>query len=191
MELQQERPGLSAYLAADAVVDHEHPLVVETAYRLREVAEAPEAYAKGAYEFVRDTIPHSNDAGDLRVTCRASDVLKARTGICYAKAHALVALLRAQGIPAGFCYQHLGVLHGLAALRLPGRDWIRLDPRGNKPGVTARFRLDREQLAFVPDPAAGEYDDPLVRAAPHPATLEALRTAADRRHLDRILPTAL
>lgn len=191
MELHQERADLSDYLAADAVVDHGHPLVVETAYRLREVAEEPVAYAKGAYEFVRDTIPHSNDAGDLRVTCRASDVLKARTGICYAKAHALVALLRAQDIPAGFCYQHLGVLHGLVALRLPGRDWIRQDPRGNKPGVDAQFRLAGEQLAFASDPDAGEYDDPLVRAVPHPATLEALRTAADRRHLDRILPTAL
>ena len=47
------------------------------------------------------------DAGDLRVTWRASDVLEQRTGICYAKAHALAALLRAEDIPTALCYQRL------------------------------------------------------------------------------------
>ena len=37
------------------------------------------------YEWVRDEIPHSKDAGHEIVTCRASEVLRHRTGICYAK----------------------------------------------------------------------------------------------------------
>ncbi|MCZ9346816.1 transglutaminase family protein, partial [Streptomyces sp. TRM76130] len=100
MELIQETPDLSAYLAADEVVDHEHPLVRETAARLAREAEDSYAYARLAFEFVRDTVPHSQDSGDLRVTWRASDVLRSRTGICYAKAHALAALVRAEDIPA-------------------------------------------------------------------------------------------
>ena len=110
------------------------------------------AYAKAAFEFVRDTIPHSQDAGDPRVTWRASDVLEQRTGICYAKAHALAALLRAEGIPAGAAATSdddvSDVVHGLVAVRLPRGAGHRQDPRGNKPGVDARFSLDGERLAF-------------------------------------------
>ncbi|BFO19415.1 hypothetical protein SHKM778_58030 [Streptomyces sp. KM77-8] len=76
---------------------------------------------------MRDTIPHSQDSGDLRVTWRASDVLEQRTGICYAKAHALAALLRAEDIPTALCYQNLGVVHGLIAVRF-NTAWHRQDP---------------------------------------------------------------
>ncbi|WP_320778064.1 transglutaminase family protein [Streptomyces sp. CRN 30] len=197
MELIQETPDLSAYLAADEVIDHEHPLVRATAARLAKDAEDSYAYARLAFEFVRDTIPHSQDSGDPRVTWRASDVLERRTGICYAKAHALTALLRAEDIPAALCYQRLRdddgaghVVHGLIAVRFNGA-WHRQDPRGNKPGVDARFSLAGERLAWVPDPAAGEEDHPCLYAAPHPAVLDALRTATDRPHLWRILPAGL
>lgn len=121
---------------------------------------------------------------------RASDVLEQRTGICYAKAHALAALLRAEDIPTALCYQDLGVVHGLVAVRFHGA-WHRQDPRGNKPGVDARFSLDAERLAFTPDPGAGEKDHPVLYAAPHPAVLAALRAAPDSPHLWRTLPATL
>ncbi|MFH0179730.1 transglutaminase domain-containing protein [Streptomyces cacaoi] len=197
MELIQENPDLSAYLAADDVIDHHHPLVRDTAARLVKDAEDSYGYARLAFEFVRDTIPHSQDAGDPRVTWRASDVLEQGTGICHAKAHALAALLRAEDIPTALCYQrfvhHEGAghaLHGLVAVRFNGA-WHRQDPRGNKPGVDARFSLDGERLAFLPDPAAGELDHPGLYATPHPAVLGALRAAPDRPHLWKTLPTAL
>ncbi|MER8098187.1 transglutaminase domain-containing protein [Streptomyces goshikiensis] len=199
MEMIQEHPD-AAYLAADDVVDHGHRLVRETADALWAAAGGdPYAYAKAAFELVRDTVAHSADSGDPRVTWRASDVLRTRTGICYAKAHALAALLRARGLPAAFCYQLLAdddgsnaVLHGLIALRRPGADgWARLDPRGNKPGVDAQFSLDRERLAFPVRPELGELDHPGLYAAPHPAVLTALRGSADRRELWRNLPTGL
>ncbi|MEU2390899.1 transglutaminase family protein, partial [Streptomyces sp. NPDC007369] len=98
---------LDAYLAADDVIDHDHPLVRETANALWTATGTAYSYARAAYEFVRDSIPHSADSGDPRVSWRASDVLATRNGICHAKAHALVALLRARGIPAGLCYQRL------------------------------------------------------------------------------------
>ena len=197
MQLIQETADLSAYLAADEVIDHHHPMVRETAARLAAEAADSYVYARLAYEFVRDTVPHSADTGDPRVTWRASDVLARRTGICHAKAHALTALLRAEDIPTALCYQRLRddrgeghVLHGLIAVRFHGA-WHRQDPRGNKPGVDARFSLTGERLAWTPDPAAGELDHPLLYAAAHPAVLAALRTAPDREALGRALPSAL
>jgi len=182
----------AAYLAADEAVDHEHPRIRQTAERLLNAAATPYDYAEAAFVFVRDTIPHSADAGDPRVTWRASDVLAERTGICHAKSHALAALLRAGGIPAGFCYQRLTdddgtgpVLHGLNAILLPGRTrWARIDARGNIPGVVdARFSPDEERLAWPVRPALGEAESPLVHAAPAPEVLAALRAAPDRAHL--------
>ncbi|MCE3032432.1 transglutaminase family protein [Streptomyces sp. CMSTAAHL-2] len=197
MQLIQETADLSAYLAADEVIDHHHPMVRETAARLAAGAADSYVYARLAYEFVRDTVPHSADTGDPRVTWRASDVLTRRTGICHAKAHALTALLRAEDIPTALCYQRLRddegeghVLHGLIAVRFHGA-WHRQDPRGNKPGVDARFSLTGERLAWTPDPAVGELDYSLLYAAAHPAVLDALCTAPDREALGRALPSAL
>ncbi|MFF4586188.1 transglutaminase domain-containing protein [Streptomyces sp. NPDC001388] len=197
MELIQENPDLSAYLAADEVIDHDRPLVRETAARLAKDAVDSYDYARLAFEFVRDTIPHSQDSGDPRVTWRASDVLEQGTGICYAKAHALAALLRAEDIPTALCYQRFAhdagagyCVHGLVAVRFHGA-WHRQDPRGNKPGVDARFSLDGERLAFLPDAGAGELDYPVLYAAPHPAVLAALKAAPDRPHLWATLPAGL
>ncbi|WP_046499935.1 transglutaminase domain-containing protein [Streptomyces odonnellii] len=199
MRLIQRNPQLSAYLPADEAIDHRHPLVRETAAGLRATNHDAYSYAKAAYEFVRDTIPHSGDADDPRVTWRASDVLARRTGICHAKAHALAALLRAESIPAALCYQRLAdddgtnlVVHGLVAVRLPGREhWARQDPRGNKPGVDARFSLEGEQLAWAVRPQCNEVDYAVLYDAPHPVVLSALRGAADRTDLWRKLPAAL
>ncbi|MFI9757153.1 transglutaminase domain-containing protein [Streptomyces sp. NPDC051963] len=190
MQLIQENPDLSAYLAADEVIDHEHPVVRATAARLAKEAVDSYAYARAAFEYVRDAIPHSQDSGDLRVTWRASDVLEQGTGICYAKAHALAALLRAEDIPTALCYQRFEVVHGLVAVRFNGA-WHRQDPRGNKPGVDAQFSLDGERLAFVPDPESNEMDYPVLYAESHPVVLDALKAARDRPHLWQTLPTAL
>ncbi|MEU3479380.1 transglutaminase family protein [Streptomyces sp. NPDC033754] len=199
MELVQQHPEISAYLAVGEAVDHDHPLVREIADRL--TADHPDAYsyAEASYAYVRDTIPHSQDSGDLRVTWRASDVLEQRTGVCYAKSLAYAALLRARGIPAALCYQRLAdhdgsnpVIHGLVALLLPGeREWARQDVRGNKPGVDARFSLEEERLAWTVRPEIGEVDYPLLYAEPHPAVLGALKAAPDRPYLWRTLPTEL
>ncbi len=56
---------------------------------------------------MRDEISHSLDAQDRRGTVTASDALRKKTGICWAKANLLAALLRACGIPAGIGYQRL------------------------------------------------------------------------------------
>ncbi|WAE64682.1 transglutaminase family protein [Streptomyces cavourensis] len=198
MELIQQTPDIAAYLAADEAIDHDHPQVRGVAAELASRADDAYTYARAAFAYVRDTIPHSADSGDPRVTWRASDVLATRTGICYAKSIALTALLRAHAVPAGLCYQRLTddgtnpVVHGLVALRLPGHDrWARVDPRGNKPGVDARFSLDTERLAWTVREELGETDYPALHATPPAAVLHALRRARDRTELWRMLPTQL
>jgi transglutaminase-like putative cysteine protease len=166
---------LSDYLVADAAVDHEHPSIRERAAALATLTDDPVEYAEAAFLFVRDEVEHVIDAADPRVTWRASDVLRERVGICYAKAHLLAALLRAQGIPAGFCYQELAALHGLNAVYLHGT-WSRLDARGNRTGAGGEFSLDVERLAWPVDPARGERDHPEIHSAPAPAVLDFLMT---------------
>ncbi|MEU0163641.1 transglutaminase family protein [Streptomyces sp. NPDC006261] len=199
MELIQQNPDIAAYLAADEVIDHEHPVVRGAVAALTRETDDAYTYARTAFEYVRDTVAHSADSGDPRVTWRASDVLATRNGICYAKSIALTALLRARAIPAGLCYQRLtgddgtnpGV-HGLVALRLPGHDrWARVDPRGNKPGVDAQFSLGAERLAWTVREELGGVDYPAVHAAPPEEILHALQHARDCAELWRNLPAQL
>ncbi|MFB7643960.1 transglutaminase domain-containing protein [Streptomyces sp. NPDC056084] len=199
MKLIQRNPQLAVYLVADEVVDHEHPVVRDRVARLKAGTTDAYSYAKAAFEYVRDGIPHSTDSGDLRVTWRASDVLARRTGICCAKAHALAALLRAEGIPTAFCYQRLTedgadpAVHGLIALKLPGTGaWARQDPRGNVPdGVDAQFSLGEERLAWPVRAEFSEVDYPVLFDEPHPAVVAALKAAPDRPSLWPIYPTEL
>ena len=188
---------LSAYLGPDDVVQSDHLEISRLAKELSVGAREDTALAKAAYEWVRDQVTHSVDAQDPRVTVTATEVLAARTGLCYAKSHLLAALLRAQGIPAGLCYQRLAdgagshVLHGLVAVHIDG-GWHRIDPRGNNASVDAQFTLDREQLAYVADPAAGEVDYPDVLVRPAPEVLAALRGSDDVLELCRAgLPASL
>ena len=115
------------------------------------------------------------------VTCKASDVLLHGTGYCYAKSHLLAALLRANGISAGLCYQRLVLdergprlsYHGLNAVYLQLFGWYRVDPRGNKPGVDAIFDPPVERLAFA-IASPGEADLPGIYAEPIPAVVTVL-----------------
>lgn len=170
----------SAYLRSTAVVDWREPGVLALSRALADGASAPEEIARRCFEHVRDRIRHSVDAGDERVTCSASEVLAAGTGFCYAKSHLLVALLRANGLRAGFCYQRLAdrngtfCLHGLAAVDLPGVGWYRVDPRGNKLWLDARFDPPRERLAYAAA-SPGEWDSRVVWAEPLPEVVSVLR----------------
>ncbi len=107
LTLTPESPDLQDHLKSTRVIDRQTPDVQQAAKSLGAGVASDVEKARRLYEWVRDAIPHSADVGHETVTCRASDVLQQRTGICYAKAHLLAALLRATGIPAGLCYQVL------------------------------------------------------------------------------------
>ncbi|WP_067461710.1 transglutaminase-like domain-containing protein [Actinomadura macra] len=155
------------YLGASEAIDIEHPLVQSTAARLRTGDDID--YARSAFEYVRDEITHSLEA----TAWRASDTLAQGSGLCFAKAHAYVALLRAGGIQAGLCYQRFDVLHSLTAALVDDL-WVRLDPRG----TDLAFSPSEDRLAYPDTPV-----HPTVHAVPPPAVLDALKSA--------VLPTTL
>ncbi|MFE1316456.1 transglutaminase family protein [Kitasatospora phosalacinea] len=176
--LRADRPDLSAYLAADGVVDHDHPAIVALAGQLRQ--DDPVRTAEAVFEHVRDRIDHSADVGRWSAAYRASDVLAAGNAICHGKSHLLAALLRANGIPAGLCYQKLEVLHGLNGVLLPGGSWwVRLDGRGNRNGADGHFATTpaEERPAWAGDPARGEHHYTTVYATPPEPLLDGLRAA--------------
>src|SRR5690606_9256386 len=164
---------LGQYLAADEIIDGDHPRIVALSVQLRDRQPGRVGYARAAYEYVRDRIAHSFDVEDPRVSISASETLANGVGLCFAKAHLLAALLRVRGIRTGLCYQRLTddgtsfVVHGLVAVHLDGA-WHRQDPRGNKPGSDAQFSLGDERLAWPVPPALGRRGDPEVRAAARP-----------------------
>ena len=172
---------MKQYLATNDVIDWQNPEILQLAEQLS--GTNIESTAKNCFEWVRDNIFHSVDYKMNPVTCKASDVLKHKTGYCYAKSHLLAAILRANSIPAGFCYQRLSIfddgapysLHGFNAVHLPEYGWYRIDARGNKEGVNAQFTPPKEQLAFnlnFPE----EIDCQQIFSEPLPVILEALQT---------------
>lgn len=185
---------MKEYLLTSPTIDWEHPLILEMAKELACRSGARFGTARNCFEFVRDEIRHSVDFELGPVTCRASDVLETGTGFCFSKSHLLAALLRANGIPAGFRYQRLLLdeaegrycLHGLNSIYLDAYGWFRIDARGNKPGITAEFIPPQERLAYTPS-AEGEWDLPENYPEPLPQVLALLNDhdtlAAVQQHL--------
>jgi transglutaminase-like putative cysteine protease len=189
-------PAVSAdFLASTDVVDWYHADVRTLAWYLAGGESDLVEVARRCFEWVRGEIRHSVDAGDTTVTCAASDVLAQRTGFCYAKSHLLAALLRANGIPTGFCYQRLSIdgegppfcLHGLNAALLPHDGWYRIDARGNKSDIDAQFTPPHEQLAFSIQ-CPGEMMLPDVFAEPLPVVVGSLRRYATVAEVSENLP---
>ncbi len=144
------------YLQPTKTVDWQHQTIIELSDQLAQKQCNRVEYIKICFEWVRDSIYHSSDHVMNPITIKASDVLKFKTGLCYAKSNLLVALLRAKNIPAGLCYQrvyaaeNLFYLHGLTAVYLDDIGWFRMDARGNKQGFDAQFTPPIEKLPYKP-----------------------------------------
>lgn len=158
---------MDEFLAATDIIDSNNPTIVAAAADIVGDARNDEEVADRCFKWVRDFVRHSSDHQIPVVTCTASDVLKHRAGFCYAKSHLLVALLRARGVPAALCYQRLAFddtassffLHGLVAVYLKRFGWYRVDPRGDKPGISSDFSPPVERLPYTPK-LTGEMDVP-------------------------------
>ncbi|WP_116187386.1 transglutaminase-like domain-containing protein [Paenibacillus taihuensis] len=202
MRLLLESEQLEDYLIESAEVDFSNTAVAALADELSREAGNELAFVRAAFEYVRDHISHTWDIQSTRVTSSASGALLHREGICYAKSMLLCALLRSKGVPAGFCYQRLTlgdtpdtghVIHALNGVYLEslGR-WVRLDARGNKPGIDAQFSLEEEQLAFPIRTYYGEIDYPTIYIHPYPSTVAVLHQATNALEMYlQQLPTAL
>ncbi len=186
---------MEEYLKVTEVIEWQHPKIMDCAKQIASGCQTPTEIAKACFEWVRDEIYHSYDYQMNPVTCRASDVLQYKTGYCYAKSHLLAALLRANQIPVGFCYQRLSIddkgapysLHGFNAIYLPEFGWYRVDARGNKVGVNAHFNPPQEQLAFKIQ-FAQEADFPVILAEPLPIVIQALQAQNTWDDMLRKLP---
>jgi transglutaminase-like putative cysteine protease len=188
-------PGgvVQEFVRTTEIIDWTHPSVLAKARELSAEATNANDISRRCFEWVRDDIQHSIDFRRNPVTCSASEVLHGGTGFCYAKSHLLAALLRANGIPAGFCYQRLAgarvpyTLHGLNAILLPGFGWYRVDARGNNAEVDAQFTPPVERLAFHPA-SLEERLFPEVLPDPLDVVVGALRRHSDWEVLWGSLP---
>lgn len=186
---------MNQFLTTSEFIDFEHSAVRLKAQELAESATTTHELVNLVFRFVRDEIKHSSDFKLNPVTCRASDVLLHGTGYCYAKSHLVAALLRANSIPTGLCYQRLSVsgdgepycLHGLNAVLLSEHGWYRIDARGNKPGVAAEFTPPVEALAF-PVRSPQERDLPEIWSEPLPCVVSALRSHSTYDEVLKNLP---
>ncbi len=172
---------MTTFLKETEIIDYSNQEIQKLAKTLSANCKTDKEIAKNCFEYVRDNINHSGDYKDNITTCKASKVLRYKTGWCYAKSHLLAALLRANHIPTGFCYQRLSCseykkdiycLHGLNAIYLKDFGWYRVDARGNKKGVDAKFNPPVERLAFELE--KGEFNLPEIYAEPLKVVIEAL-----------------
>ncbi len=166
---------MKQYLKSSQVIDWKEPQILALAKKIASGYQRQEEIAKACFEWVRDEIYHSVDYQMNPVTCIASDVLKYKTGYCFAKSHLLAALLRANSIPAGLCYQRLSIddkgapycLHGFNAVYLPDHGWYRIDPRGNRQDVNTKFTPPKEQLAYsIRLPLEADFQNILAEPLP-------------------------
>ena len=186
---------MEEYLQTSKIIDWNHPAILALSQTIASRHQTSEAIAKACFEWVRDEIHHSYDYQMNPITCRSSDVLQYKTGYCYAKSHLLAALLRANGIPAGFCYVRLSMndqgapycLHGFNAVYLPKVGWYRVDARGNREGVDAQFTPPQERLAFKIQ-VSEEADFPAILSKPLQVVVEALQAQSTWDEMLRNLP---
>lgn len=188
---------MKEFLEPTPTIDCRSPAILAQAREISrsDVDPDEEALAARCFYWVRDQVGHSMDFPAARVTCTASEVLEFRTGFCFAKSHLLVALLRSLGIPAGLCYQRLVLdrsantfcLHGLVAVHLPRHGWYRIDPRGDKEGISTEFCPPVEKLAFDPS-LPGETNLPGIFPDVLPGVLKSLQSASSVAGLAAGLP---
>ena len=102
-----ERSDYSSYLEYSDIIDYDNPLVQNAVDQLINGLSDDISKVRSIYEFTLDHVFHSFQINATSVTTKASEVIDQGHGTCFAKAHLLAALMRAAGIPAGFCYQVL------------------------------------------------------------------------------------
>ena len=187
--------NIQDYLRSTAVVNWDTPKIKELAQSFSS-GNCHTEIARRCFLYVRDEISHSFDADVCSVvTCSASQTLKERTGICYAKTHLLAAVLRANSIPAGFGYQRIALddegtkfcLHGFNFVYLEEFGWYAIDPRGNREGISTDFDPPKIHLAF-PIRLPGEQTYETVFTEPLSCTVTSLQTAPSVAALRDALP---
>ena len=198
--LVPDRSGFDRYLEDTIVVDWQTPEVLAQARTcasgLGETATEMDRIA-ALFEFVRDQTHDALHLETNAVTCSASQVLRERTGLVFARCHLLVALLRACGIPGGFGYQRLKAdrqitqLHGFVVVWETTRGaWINLDPFGETADEAASRPVWRDGLMRSAD-GPRETTYPTIWARPVRQVVDLLEQAPSMAALRGHLPESL
>jgi transglutaminase-like putative cysteine protease len=90
-----ETQDTARFLAADDLIQSDHPEIIRTAQAITEGVMDPSEKARRIFYWVRDNIAYCIEADRP-----ALDVLREGRGVCVTKALLHVALLRAAGVPA-------------------------------------------------------------------------------------------
>jgi len=176
---------MQLFLEENEYINFSHEIIITKAKELFKNINSNIDKAKIAFEFVRDSIPHSFDIDAKIITVSASDVLIYQTGICHSKSNLLCALLRSEKIPTGFCFQHITLfnddskgycVHCFNAIYLNGK-WIKVDATGNTNGKNAQFSVDKPKLAFPNRPEYNEYYWKGIYSKPHTESMKMLEKA--------------
>lgn len=194
LQLKIMNENLQAYLEETDIINFKHPAIQEKIQVFQKSGKTKFEWAQAAFNFVRDEIKHSFDLEDSKViTITSADALNKSEGICFAKAHLLAAFLRGMNIPTGFCYQRVTrkgtpesgyALHGLNAVYFEEIDkWFRVDPRGNKPGVSSEFSITPEKLAYPIRTELDEIDYPHVFSEPLAKVIAGMNQSNDCKEL--------
>ena len=198
---EPESDDLGRYLEDTITIDWQTPAMMSTAKDLLEGLTEPEDRVRRLFEFVRDEIDHSFDIETNTQTCRASEVLEKRTGLCYAKSHLFAGFLRYAGFPTGFCYVRMAdderpgrfVLHGFNAVYWTATSsWIYLDARGNRDEIDTECRFEAPwSLAYWPDAEAGESFLPFIYKRPGKRIIDLLERAPSFDSVRQNLPDSI
>lgn len=182
------QPGtITPYLACSPLIACTHPAIRARARELIRGADDESEQITNIFTYVRDEISHSADIGRSDLVWKPAQIISSGHALCIGKSLLLTALCRVIGIPAGLCYQRIKkedgayVLHGLAAIWFEeGERWIRLDARGNKPGIDARFDpYGEERIAYPCMKDPGEWMDPHVYAEPWDSVVHLLESSGN------------
>ncbi|QQK07923.1 transglutaminase-like domain-containing protein [Miniphocaeibacter halophilus] len=187
--MKLESDNMKKYLESSNYIDYNNDLIKRKSFEIKNNSKDNLDYIKKCFEFVRDEIKHSWDYKESRITIKASDVLKYKTGICWAKSNLLAALLRVNNIPTGFCYQKLTLkdkpssgycIHAFNAVKIEEiNKWVKLDARGNNNIVNVEFSLDRDNLAFNTRKHYGEKEYDIIYYKPLENTMKVLKENRD------------
>ncbi len=86
--------NLKQYSELSYYIDWNNSEIKGLANTLASTSSSEEDIATNCFELVRDNTKHNVDYKSNPITCKATDILKYKTGYYYAKSHLLAALLR-------------------------------------------------------------------------------------------------
>lgn len=83
--MHTESNNFQDYLKKNEVTDYDHKLIIDKCRELEKDTEDKISLIKRIYAFVQDEIRHSGDIGEIRVTCKSSEVSEFGHGIVVLK----------------------------------------------------------------------------------------------------------